>query len=345
MELKEQTPALRPAGRIEWLDTAKGYGILCVIFSHLCAGHTVSTWLFTFHLPLFFFLSGYVFHANEPFALFVKKKAKSILIPYAALAVPMVLFELLWNPPESGISLGAAASVLVSVVVQRRFWTLWFLACLFWLNLLFYGLVKKIRKTAWIAVIVLAAAIAGLVYYRLGGTALPWDVDVCLTAMPFFFVGYLCKKRDTKGNRLLSGKRSVPAFVLLGIVNVAAGFGSLALSGSGLDMFYNHYGCPPLTYLSAFAGLACVVIVSRWFSVKPIQYIGRNSMLYFAWHQTIFMPLAQKLVKAVGIPVADFPNSFAMLGERLLELALIVAALTVCNILISNSKLKFLLGR
>lgn len=45
--------------RIEWIDISKGLGMLLVI-----AGHTIalkySSILYTFHMPLFFFLSGLV---------------------------------------------------------------------------------------------------------------------------------------------------------------------------------------------------------------------------------------------------------------------------------------------
>ena len=47
--------------RIAWADMAKGYGILAIMVSHVFTGHPVSQWLFTFHVPLFFFLSGFLF--------------------------------------------------------------------------------------------------------------------------------------------------------------------------------------------------------------------------------------------------------------------------------------------
>lgn len=39
--------------RIGWVDIAKGYGILFVIFAHLGVGY-IGTWIYTFHMPLFF---------------------------------------------------------------------------------------------------------------------------------------------------------------------------------------------------------------------------------------------------------------------------------------------------
>lgn len=40
----------RQTDRIAWIDIAKGYGILFVIFAHLDVG-ILGTWIYTFHMP------------------------------------------------------------------------------------------------------------------------------------------------------------------------------------------------------------------------------------------------------------------------------------------------------
>lgn len=79
--------------RIEWLDMAKGYGTLLVILAHLKQSSIPGWWIYTFHMPLFFFLSGYVFYVPDSFSAFVKKKCKAILLPYFSLGTVMVVFE------------------------------------------------------------------------------------------------------------------------------------------------------------------------------------------------------------------------------------------------------------
>ena len=78
----------RQTDRIAWIDIAKGYGILFVIFAHLDVG-ILGTWIYTFHMPLFFLLSGYVFGLKYDFRTFVNKKIHSIVIPYITLGIPM----------------------------------------------------------------------------------------------------------------------------------------------------------------------------------------------------------------------------------------------------------------
>lgn len=62
--------------RNETVDIAKGLGIVLVILGHLVVGDgLVSKWIFSFHMPLFYFLSGYVmneFISSEKYVSRVK---------------------------------------------------------------------------------------------------------------------------------------------------------------------------------------------------------------------------------------------------------------------------------
>ena len=79
--------------RIDWIDTAKGYGMLCVIIGHL-GTPGISAFVYTFHMPLFFFLSGFLFHHQKKIVPFILRKTKSLVIPYFCLAIPVIFNEL-----------------------------------------------------------------------------------------------------------------------------------------------------------------------------------------------------------------------------------------------------------
>lgn len=51
-------------GRIEWMDAAKGYGILLVVFAHLGIGAIPTSYLNSFYMPLFFFCRDMYFPLN-----------------------------------------------------------------------------------------------------------------------------------------------------------------------------------------------------------------------------------------------------------------------------------------
>lgn len=79
-------------GRIEWIDIAKGWGIVLVTFGHLRNGDGESVWLpaldpliaviYLFHMPLFYLLGGLTFSMRGGFRSFLLRKARTQLIPY-----------------------------------------------------------------------------------------------------------------------------------------------------------------------------------------------------------------------------------------------------------------------
>ena len=70
---------------------AKGFGILLVILGHLGVG-PLGAWIYSFHMPMFFFLSGYCFHIRTPFVAFLRRKLKTMVVPYFLLGIPIILF-------------------------------------------------------------------------------------------------------------------------------------------------------------------------------------------------------------------------------------------------------------
>lgn len=331
--------------RIDWIDMAKGYGMIAVIISHICLG-PLNLWLYTFHMPLFFFLSGYVFDNKNKFSDFIKKKARSLLVPYFSLGIPMVIFTILYKIYYNSFSIEQSVELVKAFIIQKRQWTLWYIACLFFLNIIFYCITKLIKRRSIIGLIAVIFAVLGLCYYKSGGEALPWNIDVCFTALPFFFVGYVIKLNFDKLKVVFSKKCiSVLIFLLFGIVNVIFGFLNIKITGKGLEMFYNEYANPVFTYISAFAGIFAVVIFSDFVTLKPIKFIGENSLVYYAWHQTIMIPITEIGFGLLGF---EYPTDISQpyyWSYKLVQLAVIVIVLTIPTLIIEKTNLRVLLGK
>ncbi|MCF2657191.1 acyltransferase family protein [Lacrimispora saccharolytica] len=70
--------------RINWIDTAKGIGIVLVVIGHTrFFPKAIIDMIFTFHMPLFFFLSGYVFREKSNFYV---AQIKQLLLKYVILS-------------------------------------------------------------------------------------------------------------------------------------------------------------------------------------------------------------------------------------------------------------------
>ena len=65
-------------------DILKGIGIILVVMGHVTHDMPLKNWIYAFHMPLFFLLSGIFF---KPTFENWKKSSKRLLIPYIFFAI------------------------------------------------------------------------------------------------------------------------------------------------------------------------------------------------------------------------------------------------------------------
>ena len=54
--LSEMNSAIKT--RVNWIDYAKAIAMVLVIFGHIATRNCLKDWIYSFHMPLFFSLSG-----------------------------------------------------------------------------------------------------------------------------------------------------------------------------------------------------------------------------------------------------------------------------------------------
>ena len=82
--------------RLKYIDFIKGVAIICIIFGHLGIG-AINRIVYTFHVPVFFFITGYLTNTETDFLSFIKKKTKKLIIPYFLTCITIILFAGLIN--------------------------------------------------------------------------------------------------------------------------------------------------------------------------------------------------------------------------------------------------------
>ncbi|MGN0106113.1 MAG: acyltransferase family protein [Hominilimicola sp.] len=155
--------------RLEWIDIAKGMGIILVVFAHTLvpqiresnmAAKFIWIFIYNFHMPLFFFLSGWLFEKNlahyKSRGKFILGKLKLLMLPYLTFSVFAYVFiscafriDKLANILQSG---GYTLTSLKDAVFQILTYNghtdqhLWFVFSLF-LVFLINILIPKIMKS------------------------------------------------------------------------------------------------------------------------------------------------------------------------------------------------------
>lgn len=98
----------RPTSRIAWIDAARGIGIVLVVLGHVLGGLAtaglvaseqgaaagVIRWIYAFHMPLFFFLSGTLLpHAPLAPWPFVGAKLRTVAYPYVVWSLVQAMLQ------------------------------------------------------------------------------------------------------------------------------------------------------------------------------------------------------------------------------------------------------------
>lgn len=63
--------------RLSWLDVLKGIGIILVVMGHIYSNSIIFNWLYSFHMPLFFFSAGCVYK-NRSVYIDIKRYSSTI---------------------------------------------------------------------------------------------------------------------------------------------------------------------------------------------------------------------------------------------------------------------------
>lgn len=289
-------------------------------------------WIYSFHMPLFFFLAGAVVSLG-PFKTFIRKKIKGILLPYLLYGIVLISFDFI-QFYISGQAPEVYKDVLFRFFIFARKYILWFLPCLFCTNILFWIFMQIHRVWLRRFCIVLTVA-AVFVYYSRGGEKLPWSLDTSCIALLFFYLGYEYKIHRKKWvERIEKSKiQSIVAGGILLAVNFILNRISIYCTGERLDMNSNWYGVIWLSIPAALAGILFVLVVSSLVDVKGLSYIGKNSMTYYALHYMLITILSASLWRQVRSMInANIPMGVYVI----VDLLICILLLTLVNIVIKQ---------
>lgn len=284
------------ADRIEWVDVAKGIGIILVIL-----GHTItlaySYPIYAFHMPLFFFLSGLVYKdKKESLMFFLKRTTNSLLRPWFIMLTISLFICLLIPTWRNGISLYAVLEDLyTSNTDSFQNSSLWYLVCYFFVLLFwFWGHQFFSKSVGFIFLIILALLflrlktilmLTGLPYNRL-----PFKMDSAMIAFVFFFIAYNFKNKIFYMICKFDNKLLIISLCFLTIL--------LCFKNGWSNINSLDFGNIKLLYYPiALLGVFSVILISKWISNNPTNFIkntlvfyGRYSLLIFGF-QSLFIRL------------------------------------------------------
>lgn len=315
--------------RIEYIDIAKGIGILLVALAHADVSifsPYLHQWIYSFHMPLFFFLSGYFFNPKTPFWTLLKKRFNSVLKPYFVTILLIYIASLSFTNIRFATVFGRIAKSMYATGYYIDWVQLWFLPSLF-VTILFAFFFYHIflmridnRYVRWLILLglqAIAVATLGLFYpfsisligqdYELYG--LPYSLDLVFLSGFFYILGIEIRQ-------VSSEKAFGNLWLLLG-----TGGGLILLTllfKQHIDFNTRVFESFPINTVEAILGILFTLAVSKQIDLRTtrlasaLKYIGQASLFILIFHVPIQEYWAPKIAFVTGLQAFSILSAFVI---------------------------------
>lgn len=268
--------------RDEQIDVARGIAILLVVLGHsfYSVESPLNKIILTFHMPLFFFLSGLVAKIGDKRTggRFVLGKLKTILLPQILLGLISYIYYGLFTVVMKGKS-------LAEIDFLYQFWRYWFLQVLFIVVILFYFISRMVRITSIKYQMILGGLciILGVLFeYKIEWPdESPFYINVVPMAFFFYLLGFACRGFWLSQLKRICNRKEKKILLLIGELWILL---VCALCNSSVTMYNNNYGNFPVFIIGALSGITVVWIVADFMRKNVFfNWCGRNSIIIYVW--------------------------------------------------------------
>ncbi|GHU65428.1 hypothetical protein FACS189447_04360 [Spirochaetia bacterium] len=315
------------APRVLWVDFAKVFAMLAVVFLHLGPSAKIGNALETISIPVFIFVSGWLDKNKRTIKETVMDGLKRLLLPYILLCLVVYVFwfivDFLFHlnyfglgiyenepmtetliKPLIGVALGWGAYTTPFSTMLA--FTMWFLPALFFVRII-HSIVYKFTKNnllynsiGILIPIFLLLAFKSMNFFiqfgPIGLYRLPFSIDSALMIFPFYALGNIIQRYkiiEKINNKSLLNIFINQIVVLLGFIAIAILIQKARQLDPNSAVFDNNIA---YYYLLCLIGITTVVFISLNY-IKPsniINILSNGTLLIMSFHvqiNTFLIPL------------------------------------------------------
>jgi polysaccharide biosynthesis protein PslL len=284
------------------IDIARAIGIILVAFGHnwmvLHDRGEVFRIVFSFHVPLFFFLSGLFFKDSQPVDKFIRSRIDVLLKPYLAVLIFIGIvrtFKTIVIGSERTSLLTYFTGIFYASSTTIAWEPLWFLPHLFLdsvISLLILTATKSLqRREIWLYFI--SSLLLSIGIYAIGillptfvdlnrWSGLPFSFDLMPIGTAFILFGFVLSKQVKSMEFSLSWLLvATIAFTLLHYY-----------FNETMDLNMRLYGNPLISSLQAITGIYIILSISSFLQKfsklrQLLTYISSGSLFILIFHSVI----------------------------------------------------------
>ncbi len=215
--------------RNKQFDIIKGIAILCVVIGHAVNESIfynyglviLRKFIYIFHIPIFFFCSGYFFKDKYNFKEFLLKKIKSLYLPYILFGFLFVFIDIF-----RGYSVNSLVREIFFILIFKNYnsyaGALWFVPFLFLTELLYFFIQKFKNQFNFenIYILIISIVFASIGILLLRNDINYYNIDIACLMIPVMFMGSLYKKYEAIIKKFIANWLWLLIAVLIIIINL-----------------------------------------------------------------------------------------------------------------------------
>lgn len=270
-------PSKNSTSRLDYIDIAKGIGIILIVLGHSISGDRLfCQWIYMFHVPLFFFLSGFTYNNDKYpyFQSFLKKRAKQLLLPSFNFTLITLVVAKCFVPEFYSFR-----SILYGLPHA-----MWFLPVLLIVEAMYHPIGKlKSEKTKSFCMII--SILFGTFLFRYG-FHIPYRIDTVFLGLFYYGIGNIV--RNTSMNNVLFDIKDTIVLGGVIVVTLLAPLIFVYYVQNTIQFWNNEMPKPEiLSIVLSLSGIYGILLLSAKISSvikKVFVYIGKNTLTVLCVH-------------------------------------------------------------
>lgn len=328
--------------RNDCIDIVKGFGIILVVLGHIISKETLKNFIYAFHMPLFFIISGmtllYSIKKYKNIKKFLISKFKTIMIPYFFFSIISFIYWFFLERYARNQNEINPIIVFKNIFLMKVYElgysfnvVMWFLPCLFVSIIISFILIKQ--KNNFLKFFCLFSIIFLGIVLNNFGIVLPLSIETSLIAIPFVILGYYINYFN-----VIENKKYKCIFNLLPIIFIIV---NLFNETNEINMLNHKYGNFLLFYFNAISISLLLFKVFKDCNCKLLSLIGNNSLIIMCLHEPIKRIVIKIMAKIIGVDTLLIRYNLLLSFIALIVIILII--LPIAKVI--NNHFKFVIGK
>ena len=263
-----------------WIDCYKGIGAILILIGHIMPfNNPIKVFLYSFHIPLFFFISGYLYNDKRSFADTFKKKMNTLIKPFIIWNSISFIIYMIFTYDGSLTKIEMVKNLIFfngSTIFNS---SLWFLPILFYVDIIYKFIIRN-KPTIKNNLILI------FLFFTIGTILIKYKINLMfgLSLIPFMMIFYClgCIFKKMKKIKNILPNKIIFVFLLVILILLSNLNGKVTIS-------INQYNNLFLFFVNSIIGIYLVYSISyKLKENKFLKAFSNISLLMFCTQRIIF---------------------------------------------------------